>query len=157
MYTHSVLDALYLLKLINLTPMMQQAKKLHSLIWTLILHTGLSEDPRMMHIQILWFRQIKILDSEGGLMLRAFNFRMTYVNIIQVNTLNLYITYFIRTLTETLSVDLISKAIDLDVDYSRFRFQVLGSFKVILKQSFSLKYALTIYSNILMLGLPVLR
>lgn len=58
------------------------------MLWSLIAQLTKSDDLRVKHLRSLWIRQVRILDSEGGLALTAFKIRITYVNIIQVSSFN---------------------------------------------------------------------
>jgi len=62
-----------------------QARRLQPLLWTLIAQTSDSREPRLGHLRLLWLKQARILDSEGGIAMGAFGLRVTYVNVIQVS------------------------------------------------------------------------
>jgi len=62
----------------------KQARRLQPLLWTLIAQTSDSREPRLGHLRLLWLKQARILDSEGGIAMGAFGLRITYVYLIQV-------------------------------------------------------------------------
>lgn len=66
-----------------------KSKRLHQLLWSLMAQLSSSKDTRLLHLRVLWLKQVKALDSEGGVVLCAFNVRVTYVNIIQVSESNM--------------------------------------------------------------------
>lgn len=63
-----------------------------------------NREPRIEHLRLLLFKQVKIMDSQGGIALRALNARVTYVNIIQVCEHKLPITMGLHNLTTIYSV-----------------------------------------------------
>lgn len=62
----------------------QQARKLQKILWSLIARVGDCPDLRMRHLRMLWIKQARSAEMEGGYAFRAFNMRITYVNIIQL-------------------------------------------------------------------------
>lgn len=38
-----------------------------------------------IHIKLLWLKQLRMISSEGGIVLRTFHIRVTYVNVMQVS------------------------------------------------------------------------
>ena len=61
-----------------------RAKLLHTLLWSLVARLCSSESIELRHLRLILFKQTAILDQEGGIALKASNFRVTYVNVIQV-------------------------------------------------------------------------
>lgn len=60
------------------------ARKIHPLLWTLVAQLTDSKDIEIQHVRLLFLKQIRVLDSEGGIALKTYMFRITYVNIIQL-------------------------------------------------------------------------
>lgn len=60
------------------------ARKLEPMFWDLISQTCNQTEERMIHLRARWLKQLQIIDNEGGLALKAFNMRISYVGIIQV-------------------------------------------------------------------------
>lgn len=61
-----------------------KAKQLHLHIWNLLEVTCNCTDVRQRHLHSLWLKQVQALDMDGGLALKAFNVRITYVRIIKL-------------------------------------------------------------------------
>lgn len=60
------------------------ARKLHPLLWTLVTQLTDSQDIKIQHIRLLLEKQIRTLDSDGGIALKSRWLRITYINIIQL-------------------------------------------------------------------------
>lgn len=60
------------------------AKKLHPIIWSFIAALHEYDDIEMNHIRSLWVKQMHVLESDGGLIIKSFRMRVTYLNIIQL-------------------------------------------------------------------------
>lgn len=60
-----------------------EARKLEPLFWSLVGLTNNHSDQRIAHLNYLWTKQLELIDSRGGLALRAFGANVTYVGILQ--------------------------------------------------------------------------
>lgn len=62
-----------------------QAKRIERSLWNLNALMSGSRDRRIEHLRFLWTRQLQTVSNEGGVALRQFNLRVTYVNALQVS------------------------------------------------------------------------
>lgn len=61
-----------------------QAKRIEFKLWSLIAINSSDANMRVRHSNHLASKQLRLIDDQGGLALKAFGYNITYVNIIQV-------------------------------------------------------------------------
>lgn len=63
-----------------------KARKMERTLWTLIalLIDKDPDDNRVRHLRYLWLKQLIQISEEGGIALKVYRMRVTYVNVLQV-------------------------------------------------------------------------
>lgn len=67
---------------------MNQARQIERSLWAMIAMISNSEDDRLEHLRLLWLKQMSILSNDDGIVLRTFNYRVTYVYLLKVSILS---------------------------------------------------------------------
>lgn len=58
-------------------------RSLLNLLGLLAKHSA--DDQRIGHLRAIWLKQMRMVSNEGGIVLRIFYIRVTYVNVLQVS------------------------------------------------------------------------